>query len=171
MQRRMKFHILLIILGAVLLSSCGGGSTQIPATNPIQDTQSSSEDLSGSDEDATPLADENTDVEEQPADSPKSNEVPEDVPVMSGAYNLQVIRDASQVNYQVDGDIETAMAFYEENLPLSGWTNVIGADSAVGAIGSMSRENEAGDILSINMSYNQNGNFVILQIAISRTNP
>lgn len=171
MQRKMVFPILLVFLGAVLLLACGGGATQVPATSPGQDTQSSSEGSTASQEDDTILEDQGTDAEDQPADTAPSDEIPEDVPVMDAAYNLQVIRAASQVNYQVDGDIDAVMAFYEESLPQKGWTKVLGADSAVGAIGSMARENEAGDKLSINMSYNQNGNFVLLQIAISRTNP
>jgi len=105
------------------------------------------------------------------ADSSEFDQIPADVPVMDGAYNLDVVRNATQVNYTVDGDISTVMTFYQEKLPAVGWTTVKGVDSAVGSVGSMTRQNDAKDSLSINMSYNQNGNFVTVLIAISRENP
>lgn len=97
--------------------------------------------------------------------------IPEDVPVMPGAYNLDVIRSGTQVNYTIDGDVESVMGWYQAELEAYGWLPTRAPDSALGAIGTMSRSNEAGDSLSINMSYNQNGGFVLMQIAISRKNP
>jgi hypothetical protein len=41
-------------------------------------------------------------------------------------------------------------------------------DNAIGSIGTMLRENAAGDRLAINMQANELGGFVILDISISR---
>lgn len=103
-----------------------------------------------------------------PSSDPGGDPVPEDVPVMPGGYDLEVIREGSRVNYTVDQDVETVISFYQTELEALGWMNTRSPDSSVGAIGSMSRENEAGDKLTINMSYNANGGFSVISISILR---
>ena len=97
-----------------------------------------------------------------------SAEVPDDIPIMPGAYRLQVARSGSQITYQVDGDIPPVVEFYQQQLETLGWQMTRSPDSVVGAIAAMARTNEAGDSLTINMQYNPNGDFVVIAIAILR---
>ena len=146
----MKGKPVLVLLGLVLILSLigcfgGGGEPEDPNSTP-------------------------TAVGEAPVADSQGESVPEDVPIMPGAYDLDVVRSGTQVNYTIDGDIQSVMDFYAEELEALGWMPTRAPDSAIGAIGTMSRENEEGDVISLNMSYNQNGDFVLVQIAVSREN-
>ncbi len=94
--------------------------------------------------------------------------VPDDVPVMDGAYQLQVTRSGNKVLYQVDASVEEVIAFYQEELPKFEWEMAGPADNVMSFIGTMLRENVAGDRLAINLQGNDLGGFVILTISISR---
>ena len=148
MKRKIVGILAVILVLMLAITGCFGGS-----------------DSSG-DPDAVP-----TTVGEAPVADAAGEAVPEDVPIKPGAYNLDVIRSGTQVNYTIDGDIEDVMGWYQAELESYGWLPTRAPDSALGSIGTMSRSNEAGDSLSINMSYNQNGGFVLMQIALSRKNP
>ena len=115
----------------------------------------------------------------KPAADPDSNEepppvvedpggVPDDVPVMDGAYQLQVTRSGNNVLYQVDASVDEVVAFYQEELPKFEWEMAGPPDNAIGSIGTMLRENAAGDRLTINMQGNDLGGFVRLTITVSR---
>lgn len=123
-----------------------------------------------------PPEDETSAGEEQPPEEPEEpeepvepeSEFPEDVPIIEGAYDLQSARGGRVVLYQVDEDIETVAGFYQAELPNYGWSIEGPPDNVVGSIATMSRENQAGDTLAINMQYNELGGFVRLQVTISR---
>ncbi len=151
MKKNLVFSFVTVLLFSVFMAGCRGKATE---------EAGSTGGSSGGEPTAVGA----------PAADPSGAAVPEDVPIMDGGYNLDVIREGSQVNYTVDGDIETVMAFYQAELPLFGWEDTRAPDSAIGSIGNMSRKNAAGDSLTISLSYNGNGNFVTIQIAIIREN-
>lgn len=109
-------------------------------------------------------------VEEPIAEQAQVSEtgIAEDIPVMDGAYRLQVMRGGSSIMYQVDADIEEVVSFYQEQLSLKGWEMAGPPDSALPAIASMLRQNAAKDRLTINMQYNPNAGFVTLSIQVVR---
>lgn len=134
----------------------GGGGGQ--PTTPTQTSQSGS-------------------VEEQPGAQPTQQEVVtgeagarEDIPVMEGAREYQVMRGGSAVVYEIDTDIDTVVNFYQEQLPQYGWEMAGPPDSALASIATMLRENESGDRMTINMQENQLGGFVKVNIAVVRKN-
>jgi hypothetical protein len=99
-----------------------------------------------------------------------SGGVPADVPVMDGAYQLQAGRSGKNVSYQIDAAVEDVVSFYQEELPKFEWEMAGTPDNAIGSIGTMLRENAAGDRLAINMQANERGGFVILNISILPAN-
>lgn len=119
-------------------------------------------------EEAPPTDEEGGTSEVAPPVKPVVGEVPEDVPVMEDAYDLQAGRRGNTVVYQVDATIEDVVSFYQEELPKFGWELAGPPDSAIGAIATMLRENSAGDRLAINMQSNELGGFVTLTITIDR---
>jgi hypothetical protein len=112
------------------------------------------------------------DEAESPEDSPQevgvTGGVPDDIPIMEGAYELQSARSANNVTYQIDATVEEVVLFYQEELPQFGWELAGPPDNAIGTIGTMLRENAAGDQLAINMQFNQVGGFVRLNMRINR---
>lgn len=94
--------------------------------------------------------------------------IPNDLPVMEGAYEIQAGHSGQNVSYQIDGTVEEVLAYYQEELPKFGWELSGPPDNAIGSIGTMLRENVAGDRLTINMQSNVVGGFVKLTITISR---
>lgn len=95
-------------------------------------------------------------------------QVPEDVPIMEGAYRLQVVRDGTNVVYQIDSTIEEVATYYQEELPNYDWEIGRAPDNIIGSIATMLRFNPAGDRLAINMQANEVGGFVRLTLTISR---
>lgn len=176
-MNKSRFTILVLsVLFALMLASCGGNSTQAPADTSDQSSQTS-DDTDSSDTTTSDTSSDTTTADDNSDDS--GDEVvqqvdtgvgspPDDLPIMDGAYNLDIISDGSNVNFQIDGDIDTVLTYYQTMLPDFGWMETRSPDSAIGSIGTMARENEAGDKLSLNMQYNQNGPFVIVQIALVR---
>ncbi len=94
--------------------------------------------------------------------------VPDDIPIMQGAYKLQTARGGANVVYQVDADVQTVVEFYQNELPGMGWDMAGPPDNVVGSIATMLRENEAGDRMTVNMQGNKIGGFVRVTIAIVR---
>jgi hypothetical protein len=111
-----------------------------------------------------------SEVAESPPDAETTGGVPEDIPIMDGAYELQAGRTGKNVVYQIDAPIEDVLAFYIAALPDLGWEMAGPPDNAVGSIGTMLRENAVGDRLAVNMQGNEVGGFVRLNITISREN-
>jgi hypothetical protein len=94
--------------------------------------------------------------------------IPDDVPLPEGIYNLEVNRDQTVITFRIDGGIEPLVAFFAEELALLGWTPMRSPDNVIGAIGTMSRQNDAGDKIAINLQYNQIGDFTTVYITITR---
>ncbi len=94
--------------------------------------------------------------------------VPADIPLPDGIYNLVVMREGTQIEFRIDGNMEDVHAYFAEELPKYGWEETRTPDSVVGSMGSMVRENANGDRLSVDMQFNQIGDFVVIKIAISR---
>lgn len=94
--------------------------------------------------------------------------IPNDLPMMEGAYEIQAGHSGQNVSYQVEGTIEEVLAFYQDELPGFGWELSGPPDNAIGSMGTMLRENVAGDRLTINMQANVVGGFVKLTITITR---
>jgi hypothetical protein len=145
MKRNLLVMAFVWVMVVFALSGCFGGGGDLVDPN------------------ATP-----TQVSEGPRVDPQGQEVPEDIPIMPGAYRLDVISGATQISFTVDGDIQSVMDYYAAELAEYGWEPTRAPDSVVGVVGSMSRQNEIGEIVSVTLQYNQNGNFVTVTIAISR---
>ena len=94
--------------------------------------------------------------------------VPDDFPIMDGSYDLQSASSGNNVSYQVDATVDDVVLFYQEELPAFGWELAGPPDNAIGTIGTMLRENAAGDRLAINLHFNQVGGFVRLMMRINR---
>ena len=94
--------------------------------------------------------------------------IPADVPLPEGLYNLEVNINGTVIQFQIDGGIEALHEFYAAIFPDYGWGPYGAGDNVIGAIGTMSRQNEAGDILTINMQYNPPGDITIVYITINR---
>lgn len=63
--------------------------------------------------------------------------VPEGIPIMDGATNLQVARDGTNIQFQIDGAIVDVVAFYQEVLPDFGWEIAGPPDNVIGLIATM----------------------------------
>lgn len=63
--------------------------------------------------------------------------VPEGIPIMDGATNLQVARDGTNIQFQIDGAIVDVVAFYQEVLPDFGWVIAGPPDNVIGLIATM----------------------------------
>jgi hypothetical protein len=170
MKRKNVFRLLAIVLAlSLLLGACRGSSGSEPPANDSGSNSSDAGDSGSTDSGDAP--DDGTGGEaagDPPSEDPAGDAVPDDVPVMPGAYNLDVIREGSQINFYVDAEMEEVMAYYATELAALGWEETRTPDSAIGSIGSMVRQNAAEDALSISMSYNANGGFTVIQIAVSR---
>lgn len=63
--------------------------------------------------------------------------VPEGIPIMDGATNLQVAHDGTNIQFQIDGAIVDVVAFYQEVLPDFGWEIAGPPDNVIGLIATM----------------------------------
>lgn len=91
-----------------------------------------------------------------------------DIPVHEGVYKLQAMRKGSSITYQVDTTIDELVAWYQSELPNSGWEMAGPPDSAIGAMATMLRENGDGDRLTVNMQANEIAGFVSVTIQVTR---
>ncbi|OGO12658.1 MAG: hypothetical protein A2Y53_01760 [Chloroflexi bacterium RBG_16_47_49] len=93
--------------------------------------------------------------------------VPEDVPIVPDAYELEV---ANQLNleYKVNLPIKDVVEFYQQEFPNYGWDVINNPDSVVGSMAQMSRSNAEGDRLIFSIQYNPVGEFAINKIFITR---
>lgn len=92
----------------------------------------------------------------------------DDIPLPVGYYDENISQESGQINYKVAGTAEDVVAFYQEKLPEFGWDLAGPKDTAVGNTALMLRKNANGDSLSINMQYNQNGQFTVVTLVVSR---
>ena len=100
-----------------------------------------------------------------PTNPPKA--VPEDVPIMPDAYDLQI---ASQLNieYKIKAQIKDIVAWYQTELPNSGWDQATNPDSVVGSMATMARGKSNGDRINIAFQYNMIGEFTIVTLYLTR---
>ncbi len=164
MKKRFSILALLVLL-TLVLAACGSGAA--PTSAPA------SSGNAGGGEVAAPTAAESGSGggEESPTEPPApppANEAPADVPLIDGAYDVDIQRGGTQITYKVDADVQTVVDFYHEVLPPLGWEIKGPPDSVVGNIASMLRKNAADEQLSVNMQYNPNAQFTVVTIALSR---
>ena len=161
LEDKMKMTRVLLLLTSVLaisilLVACGGGKTAPPAAETPSGGGVTSPETG-----TTPVA-------ETPAVSTQASGVPEDVPVMPDAYDLQS-SNGLHVIYKIDAQITDVVTFYQQELPNYGWDNATNPDSAVGSMAQMTRMNSAGDRISFSIQYNPVGEFCIVEAYLTRT--
>lgn len=171
----MKKIIVIILLGSALLfvsAACQQSPSSPPGAEPTVRPTHPSEIGSSVVEQAEEQLEE---IQEEVEASPEPTEVPlnesggaTDIPIPEDAYKYQIMRGGSSATYQVDMDIDELVSWYQEELPKYGWELAGPPDSAIGAMGTMLRENEAGDRLTINMQANVNAGFVSVIIQVIR---
>lgn len=159
----------ILLSGAILLilfiSACTPSRVPVDEFNQVP---AGGDESPGEVQETPPLIDQPPSNEESQPAVTQSNEVPEDIPIMDGANNLQVARDGTNIQFQIDGAIEDVVAFYQEALPDFGWEIAGPPDNVIGVIATMLRENEVNDRLAINMQANELGGFVLLTITVNR---
>ena len=164
--------VTMIVVGALIIACSGGGTNGevVESTSGENHVVDQSEPTSVVEEQqqAVEGGEEQAPAEENVEQAKIQGEVPEDLPIMDGAYELQVTPDGSNVSYQVDTDIDAVMAFYTEELPNFGWEQTRTPDTALGSMATMSRENAAKDRLTFSIQYNPVGKFSVLRIVILR---
>ncbi len=100
--------------------------------------------------------------------TPAIDAQPEDVPILDGAYKLEISKDGTNIAYTVDGDIEVHMKSLAEKLEAAGWVATRNPDSATASMGTMLRQKENGDRVTISLQYNAKANFVIIRMTVLR---
>ncbi len=153
-----------LVLLTLVLTACGGGA---PTSAPASSGSAGGEEAA-----PPPTAAESGsaggETATEPPAAPPANEAPADVPLMDGAYDIDIQRSGTQITYKVDADVQSVVDFYHEVLPPLGWEIKGPPDSVVGNIASMLRKNAADEQLTINMQYNPNAQFTVVTIALSR---
>jgi hypothetical protein len=172
----MKKIVVILLLGAALLlvaTACQPNSTPPPGTEPTARPTHPSESNSSvveQAEEAVELVPEEVEASPEPTAVPLNEAgAAMDIPIPEDAYKYQIMRGGSSASYQVEIDIEELVSWYQEELPKYGWELAGPPDSAIGAMGTMLRENASGDRLTINMQANQLGGFVSVTIQVIRS--
>jgi hypothetical protein len=150
-KSRVLFILATVVAIAILLVACGGGKT----TNPVAETQS-----------VSPVTTQETGGETAATATPPSG-VPDDVPIMPNARELQA-SNLLNVIYKIDVSINDVVAFYQQELPNYGWETVNNPDSVVGSMAQMARAKANGDRITFSIQYNPVGEFCIVQIYLTR---
>jgi hypothetical protein len=155
MEEKMRSNKIFVFLPImfvllVLLVACSKGEEASgPAENPIA-TQGSLPS-----------------TQKSPAPTKAPLGVPEDVPVMPDAYELQIPNEVT-VYYKVDLPLKDVVTFYNEELPNYGWEQPKIPDSALGAMAQMARSKSDGDRITLSIQNNPVGEFTIVQISLTR---
>ena len=133
----------------LLLVACG----KTPTATPVQNTTNTQ----------VPV----TTTQETPLTTTPPKTVPEDVPIMPDAYDLQV---ASQLNveYKVKAQIKDIVTFYQEQLPQLGWDQSSNPDSVVGSMATMARSKTNGDRINLAFQWNMVGEFTVVTVYLTR---
>lgn len=188
-MKKPSFLLLIVvtILTMIFMTACGGSNSPAEETSASTTSEETVAEQPAAEEPAAeqPAAEEPTSeaapaengtTGEQPAaEEPtpegvalNENGVPVDVPMPEGAYDLRVEANNTRITFKVDGALQDVVTYFQEQLPTLGWTETLGADSAVGSMGTIGRKNGTEDKLSINMSFNPNGNFVTVTMDVIR---
>ena len=96
------------------------------------------------------------------------SEVPEDIPIPEGVYELDVARKGAYIQYKWDGEIADLVEFYQQEFPNTDWKDGNSPDTSLGSMAALLREKESGERVTISMQSNQLGGFVVVTISISR---
>lgn len=160
MVSKMRFALIGMVLFVLLTAACAPKAVPHPPT--ITPAQPAAQPVEGQGGEPTP---ETTAVEPTPT---AKGGVPADVPIMDGAYKLQVMRSGTTIIYQVDVSIDVAVKFYQDAFPRHGWETAGSPDTAVGQIATLLRKNAQDDRLTVNMQGNDVGGFVKITISIGR---
>lgn len=167
MSRRIPFVLIVILVLSWSLAACSPAPTPPPLDTPIVDegsggqpeaTEPSNEEQGGEEGGGTENGG------EEPGDPAETSSIP----VPEDAYNVQYSRGGDNAQFTIDGDIDSVVSFYQEELPNFGWEMAGPPDNAVGVIATMLRENESGDRLTINMQENSDAGFVRVTAQIVR---
>ncbi len=151
MKTSKRFYIFVaIIIFAILLISCSKAPINTPIASQSQN-QISTQVESG----------------QTPVSTTAAPSAPPDVPIMTGAYGVQIPNDLN-INYKVDASIKDVVAFYQTALQENGWTVTNNPDSVVGAMAQMARSKENGDRITFSLQFNSVGNFTVVQIFLNR---
>ncbi len=153
---RIPMCLALVLIFSLPLVACAPKASPTPAP---AETESVAEQ---------PTLEQPTQAEVTPVAPSGVEGIASDLPIIENAYKLQVSRGGNSVIYQVDVSLQEAVSFYQESLPQYGWEMAGPPDSAVGSIATMSRKNQAGDNMTINMQENKLGGFVVITIQINR---
>lgn len=172
MKKSFLYLVIVVSISALVIAACGSKATptaaptSAPQAEPVQEEPTAVvvEEITGE------TTGEEAPTEETPAETVALDEngVPTDVPLPEAAYELRVEANHTRISFRVDGTIQDIVSYFQDALPGLGWNKTLGADSAIGAMGTLSRQNDALDKLSINMSFNPNGNFVSVTMDIIR---
>lgn len=130
------FVLVFVVVIATALAACGGGAApQEPPAAP-QATKAPSTGAPAAPE--QPAATQ----PEAPAE-PSGPQVPDIVPIIEGATNLNITGDYSYIAYQApDMTLEEAIAFYQAELAARGWVQKNKKDGGVGDSITMLRTHE-----------------------------
>ena len=163
--------VLIIILAVSCSPSPAGSSVgaepaapSVEVEEPLAEVEEEVGNVENSEESETPADETGTGGQEPASDTGIS----EDIPIPEDAYQVQLARRGNTITFQIDGAIEEVVAFYTDNLPLSGWEMAGPPDTSMGSIATMLRKNGAGDQLSINMQGNELGGFVRVTVTVLR---
>ena len=157
MKKKLFVILGVVVILALALSACGRSSS------------SGGEDTGGGNTgNAQPGAANVGEGAAMPVAEDVGDEWPEDVPLHPEAFDIDIARGATQLTFKVPGDIENIVAFLQEELPGFGWETEVTPDSAIGAMATMLRQNAEGQRMSINIQYNQLGDFVTIIMAVVR---
>ncbi len=94
--------------------------------------------------------------------------VPEDVPLMPGAYDVQVLRANHLVVYRVRAPLGQVLRFYQSALAKRGWQQPAMSDPVVGYVATLLRFKPSGDKLVLNLRYDVRGGYVVVSISVTR---
>jgi hypothetical protein len=164
--------VLILVLTASCSSQPAASTTGAEPAAPVVkaeeqlDVEEEAVDPINGEENEAPVEDAGTGGQEPVSDSGIAG----DIPIPEDAYQVQVAQRGTTVLFQIDGEIDDVVGFFQENLPNNGWDLVGPPDTSMGSIATLLRKNEAGDQLSINMQGNQLGGFVRVTIVILRAN-
>jgi hypothetical protein len=145
------FAIGIVIIISMFFTACRKAPATSPAENPVN-TQPTGGGTSPTQVVATKAA----------------PSVPADVPIMDGAYDMQVPNELN-ITYKVKVQIKDVVAFYVAALPESGWDQMNNPDSVVGSMAQMARSKTNGDRITFSLQYNPVGEFSIVQIFLTRS--
>ena len=169
MRKKVRLLVWILSITALALAAACKPTikvTERPTTAPSS-SSSAGEVSTPSGGESQPTGETGTGGESNQAGTAPSG-VPADVPIMDGAYSLQVMRGGDNIVYKVDTDIEEVVNYYKGAMPEAGWQETSSPDTVVASIASLVRRNDKGDQIFINLQANKLGGFVTVSISVTR---